>query len=128
MRRIVALSRTTAATTSGPAQAPRPASSTPATGVRPARASTFSYAASPALRRGVWPVCRHRARWARSGAPLAGLVEGRTMTFEGYARSPTAEGGTALTAGSSVTGLPPEAQVLARAGDARPGRRREAGT
>ena len=53
IRRIVAQSRTTAATTSGPAQAPRPASSIPATGDRPARASTFSYAASPAFRRGV---------------------------------------------------------------------------
>ncbi len=33
---------TAAATTSGPAQAPRPASSAPATGVRPARSSAFS--------------------------------------------------------------------------------------
>ena len=46
-------SRTTAATTSGPAQAPRPASSIPATGDRPARARTRSYPVNPAARRGV---------------------------------------------------------------------------
>ena len=42
MRLMLAGSRTTAATTSGPAQAPRPASSMPATGLNPARPSTVS--------------------------------------------------------------------------------------
>src|SRR5215470_4614395 len=48
----------TAATTSGPAQAPRPASSIPATCAKPARASTRSYPVRPAARRGVYPGCR----------------------------------------------------------------------
>src|SRR5215469_4993423 len=55
MRLMRAGSRTTAATTSGPAHAPRPASSMPATGANPARASTVSYAPSPPSRRGVYP-------------------------------------------------------------------------
>ena len=42
MRLMRAGSRTTAATTSGPAHAPGPASSMPATGANPARASTIS--------------------------------------------------------------------------------------
>ena len=43
----------TAATTSGQAQAPRPASSMPATGDSPARIRTRSYPVSPGARRGV---------------------------------------------------------------------------
>src|SRR5437763_1186073 len=49
---MLAGSSTTAATTSGPAQAPRPASSMPATGANPARPSTVSYAPGPALQPG----------------------------------------------------------------------------
>src|SRR5229473_5208758 len=83
-------SSTTAATTRGPAQAPRPASSMPATGANPARASTVSYAPSPPSRLGVWPgYLGYRVQTGTAGSegaegarPLAvGAPGSRVMTL-----------------------------------------------
>src|SRR5271165_727089 len=104
---MLAGSSTTAATTSGPAHAPRPASSIPATGANPARASTVSYAPSPPSRRGVYSVylgymfqkqaleaegapgvsVAGQARWLAAGAP-----ESRVMTMRRVRQLPGSRG------------------------------------
>src|SRR3954452_3865043 len=87
---MLAGSSTTTATTSGPAHAPRPASSMPATGLNPARPSTVSYAARPPSRRGVYPGYRgYRFRMeageaavaAEAGLAAAGASGWRVMTL-----------------------------------------------
>src|SRR5271166_2029673 len=117
---MLAGSSTTAATTSGPAHAPRPASSIPATGANPARASTVSYAPSPPSRRGVYPgylgYMFQKQALEAEGAPgvsvagearllAAGAPESRVMTMRRVRQLPRSRGqGDQVTRTAPVTG------------------------
>src|SRR5271166_5190205 len=134
---MLAGSSTTAATTSGPAHAPRPASSIPATGANPARASTVSYAPSPPSRRGVYPgylgYMFQKQALEAEGAPgvsvagearllAAGAPESRVMTMRRVRQLPRSRGqGDQVTRTAPVT-EPTGPSRADRAEPSRPGR------